>query len=70
MSLLLFSNNTVQEIVTTVESLSPEEQKRVLLRLRKGELMAVAKRLAKSVKPNNNTSEQTGAAVKKWRKTA
>ncbi len=70
MSLLISFDEILNQIVSTVEKLSPEEQKRVLLRLQKGELTATAKRLSKSVRKNSNTAQQTVAAVKKWKKTA
>jgi hypothetical protein len=65
----LITNDTIQEIVTKVERLSPEDQKRVLLRLRKGELTATAKTLSKSVKKNSGTAQKAINATKKWRKT-
>ena len=70
MAIVMTLNDTLAEIVSEIEKLSPKEQHILLLKLRRNELLAKATTLGKSVKKNKATPQETIAAVKKWNKTA
>jgi hypothetical protein len=73
MSLLITSNPTLNEIVNVVEQLPEEQQKILLVKLKKGELLQKIKVVNKGVKRNSISTDEIVAIVKrnrkKWKKT-
>ena len=73
MSLLITANDTLNEIVNVVEQLTEEQQKILLVKLKKGELLQKIKVVNKGVKRNSISTDEIVAIVKrnrkKWKKT-
>ena len=66
--LLRESNTTVNKITSEINKLSDEEQKLLLIKLKKGELLAKAKVINSRVKKNKVSSNKIVATVNKNRK--
>jgi hypothetical protein len=66
--MLLTGKNTLTEINTELKKLSDEEQKLLLIKLKKGELLEKAKLINSRVKKNQISTAKIVATVNKNRK--
>lgn len=68
MRLPITNNPTLNEIVNVVEQLTEEQQKILLVKLKKGELLQRIKVVNKGVKRNSISTDEIMAIVKRNRK--
>jgi len=66
--MLLTGSNTINKINSELNKLSDEDQKLLLIKLKKGELLAKAKLINKRVKKNKVSTSKIVATVNKNRK--
>jgi hypothetical protein len=66
--MLLTGSTTLNKINSELKKLSDEEQKLLLIKLKKGELLAKAKLINQRVKKNKISSAKIVATVRKNRK--